>query len=285
MPHTCTTLDSSRSSCTLQRLHRWLAGALLAAASAGCGEGSGTVTIKGDIDGLDTLALRGDSLIAAAERAPQTIDSLRQAAKAELEKARLAAELKSSALGGKAGSAGAAINTAAVDSAVARVAMSPGNEMSRRAQARGDSMARAFAARVSGANTGSRTRGDTVRGVLVRQGVEPARTVMLQVGETLVSLSGMATTGMAKLAGTEVVVRGVRISPRDIVVADFFVRANNGVPAYDGVIEANGALRLTDGSGNKRVPLPSTLRGLTGARVWVAVRDGKPTGYGLIAQR
>jgi hypothetical protein len=85
--------------------------------------------------------------------------------------------------------------------------------------------------------------------------------------------------------GSEVVVRGVRVSPRDVVVAEYFVRAADGVPAYDGVILGDGSLRLSDGSGVKRVPIPIGMQGMTGARVWVAPKDGKPQAYGLIQAR
>jgi hypothetical protein len=162
---------------------------------------------------------------------------------------------------------------------------SAGGIMSRRAQARGDSMAKAFAARLTGSGAAERARGDSVRGVLVWQGTEPARIVVLRSPTGTVTLSGMATTGLGRLVGSEVVVRGVRISPRDLVVAEYFVRAADGVPAYDGVILEDGSLRMSDGSGVKRVPIPIGMQGMIGARVWVAPQDGKPQAYGLIQAR
>ncbi|HEY0931917.1 MAG TPA: hypothetical protein VGE27_18485, partial [Gemmatimonas sp.] len=116
-------------------------------------------------------------------------------------------------------------------------------------------------------------------------GTEPARQVVLQTAEATVALSGMATTGMSRLVGKEVVVRGVKVTPRDIVVSDYIVRAVDGVPAFDGVLDAEGALRLTDGSGVRRLTVPAPLRAYVGARVWIAMRDGAAVNYGIVSAR
>lgn len=265
---------------------------VLGALTACGGLSDGSVTVKGDVEGLDTLALRGDSLLAQAERTPEMLDSMRRAAQEEIAKA-LRDSLGGTLPGGSTGrrprdATGAALTAA--DSAVQRAALtvsqSVGSAMSQRAQARGDSMARAFAAQLAGASTGAdRARSDTVRGQLMWQGEEPARVVVLRTGSTTTSLSGMATTGMSKLVGSEVVVRGVRPTPRDVVVSDYLVRAADGVPAFDGTLLPDGSLRLTDGSGIKRVPLPTALQGMSGARVWVAVQGGKPVAFGVIPTR
>jgi hypothetical protein len=264
---------------------------LLAGFALACGgESDDAVTISGDVAGLDTLALRGEALIAEADRAPSVIDSMLMASQQEIRQ-QFAESLavvdptsRAATVGASASSAGT-LSTPSTDKALAGGA-AEGSAMSRRAQARGDSMARAFAARLAGTGTGAdRARADTVRGQLVWAGVEPARTVVLRAADGNVTLSGMATTGMSKLVGSEVVVRGVRLSPRDVVVSDFFVRAADGVAAFDGTVQSDGALRLSDGSGVKRIPLPAAMQGLTGARVWVAVKDGKPYAYGLIQNR
>jgi hypothetical protein len=259
-----------------------------------CGGNDG-VTIRGDVAGLDTLALRGDSLIAEANRAPMVLDSLRAASQEEIKRqmaeslamfdpsARRASTGNSDGpLGGTGGAAGSSAAAAATN---ANPGTSAGGIMSRRAQARGDSMAKAFAARLTGSGAAARARSDSVRGVLIWQGTEPARIVVLRSADGTLTLSGMATTGLGRLVGSEVVVRGVRVSPRDVVVAEYFVRAADGVPAYDGVILEDGSLRLSDGSGVKRVPIPIGMQGMTGARVWVAPKDGKPQAYGLIQAR
>lgn len=262
---------------------------LLAGLALACGgQSDDAVTISGDVAGLDTLALRGEALIAEADRAPSVIDSMLMASQQEIRQQfaeSLAVVDPAKRSGATSASSAGTLGGAATDKALAGGA-AEGNAMSRRAQARGDSMARAFAARLAGTGTGAdRARADTVRGQLVWNGVEPGRTVVLRAADGNVTLSGMATTGMSKLVGSEVVVRGVRLSPRDVVVSDFFVRAADGVPAYDGTVQADGALRLTDGTGVKRVPLPAAMQGLAGARVWVAVKDGKPYAYGLIQNR
>lgn len=223
---------------------------------AACSREKG-VTISGDIPGLDTLGYRGDSLLAQAERGPvDLMDSL---------------------------------TTMTSATEVAKSGMNAGQSMSLRAQARGDSMARAIAQRLAGgSDLAGRTRGDSVRGVVTMLGAEPARQVVLRVDGNNISLSGMATTGLGRLAGTEVMVRGVKITPRDIVVSDYLVRASAGVPAWDGTLDEDGGLRLTDGSGRKQLPsVPSALRGKVGTRVWVAFRGGRSTAdsYGIIGRR
>ena len=243
--------------------------ALLAvlASVAGCRGDDGTVTISGDVPGLDTLGFKGDSLFARAEAPLRTMDSLR-------------AEAAARAVG-------------APSPAVTRKAGPGANSMTVRAQSRGDSMARAAALRLADKTASGRSRGDTVRGVVTLVGTEPARQVVLRAdnGATTISLSGMATTGLSKLAGAELMVRGVKITPRDVVVADYVVRAMNGVPTLDGRLEGDADgwwLELSDGSGRKRLASPPTpLRELEGARVWIAVGSGaSPTRtYGVIGRR
>ncbi len=273
---------------------------LAALVLAACGSND-SVTIRGDVAGLDTLALRGDSLIAEANRAPQVVDSLRLASQEAIKRqlAESLAVIDPTARRAMSGSGDGTLTVPGTDApgtsaagSAAAAAVTGGNPgtsaggiMSRRAQARGDSMAKAFAARLTGSGAAERSRADSVRGVLVWQGTEPVRTVVLRTPGGALTLSGMATTGLGKLVGSEVVVRGVRVSPRDVVVAEYFVRAADGVPAYDGVILEDGSLRMSDGSGVKRVPLPIAMQGLIGARVWVAPKDGRPQAYGLIRAR
>lgn len=252
----------------IDRSSRWrllASGAALALGLSGCGvAGDDGVTIKGDVAGLDTLALRGDSLIANAGKAPAMFDSVPP----------LPAPVET----------GAGDGTLSVPGRDGMVGTDAGNEMSRRAQARGDSMAKAIASQLANANA-TRSGGDSVRGVLAFAGTEPARQVVLRQGDATISLSGMATTGLSKLVGTEIVVRGVQVTPRDVVVNSYVVRAANGVPALDGTIEESGALRLTDGSGVRRVPLPAEVRGMVGTRVWVAIKNGGAVAGGVIAGR
>jgi hypothetical protein len=241
--------------------------------------GSGEVSVSGDVEGLDTLAFRGGEILREADRAPLVLDSMRAASRAE--RARRMGDTAADSLAMVPDSVKARAARRAVEEA-----SSPGGTMSRRAQARGDSMARAFAARLTGGATGAdRARGDSVRGLLVWRGEGATRSIVLRAGTTVVALSGMATTGISKLAGSEIMVRGVRVTPRDFVVADYVVRASDGVPAFDGVVVDARTLRLTDGGTLKRVPLPASLQGMIGSRVWVAVKEGAPHAYGLVEAR
>lgn len=251
---------------------------------AACDRG-GSVTVSGDIPGLDTLGYRGDSLLAQAERGPADLLESIRVAQQQLDPSGRAGDTALSA-----GATSSSLPSAATREENRRAAgLTEGEMMSQRAQARGDSMARAIAARLAGgSDLSGRTRGDSVRGIVTLVGAEPARQVVLRVGGNNIALSGMATTGLNRLAGTEVTVRGVQITPRDIVVSDYLVRASNGVPAFDGTLEEGGVLRLTDGSGRKQlVSVPAGLRALLGERVWVAIRNGQTTAdsYGLISRR
>lgn len=263
---------TSRASCLL----------CICALLSACGSDDGTVTISGDVDGLDTLALRGDSLLAAADRVPSRIDSLRAVLEGRMP--------------GSPPLAGDSLVIASAGTLIGppEAPATGGAALTRRAQARGDSMARAAASRyAAGSGAGARSRADSMRGVIKLVGNAPALQAVLQVADAAapVTLSGMATTGMQRLEGADVVVRGVRIGPRDIVVADYFVRSMNGMPAYDGILQTGDdgfALVLSDGSGRKRLTaLPDSLRELSGTRVWVAMPDGSsaPRSFGYIGRR
>ena len=236
---------------------------------------SGMVTISGDAPGLDTLALRGDSLLAGTRRLPSRYDTL-------------VARLQVSGVR-RAGADGG------VTAAPPAAAGLSDNPMTRRAQARGDSLARAAGAKLAAAlDASGRSAVDTVRGVVTLASTAAARTVVLRTGAGAnISMSGMATSGLISLLGAEVVIRGMKVAPRDIVVRDFLVRANSGVPAIDGRLEnVNGSwsLKLTDGSGRKSLGTPSpALQSLVGARVWyLSSTEPIPSGvarFGLIGRR
>ena len=106
-----------------------------------------------------------------------------------------------------------------------------------------------------------------------------------------VSLSGMVTSGLSHLEGAEIVVRGVKITPRDWVVTTYVVRAMSGVAAWDGVLEESGGswtLRLTETGLSKRIAAaPAALKASVGSRVWITVNAGSstPLAYGVIPVR
>ncbi|MCE2899928.1 MAG: hypothetical protein ACK6DP_05925 [Gemmatimonas sp.] len=296
--HATRHVPSSHTQIPLIRRSAQVASAWVVMMLTACRPGDdGTVTIRGDVPGLDTLGYRADSLLGAADRSALVLDSMRAAMRAELAKAAqepLAGPARPSvtasgngtlAMAGDSAASAAEAEREARRATMAASALSAGNAMSRRALERGDSMARAIARRMTSDERKNRTRGDTLRGVLTFEGDEPAKAVVLRTGGATVALSGMATTGLSRLVGAEVVVRGLAVSPRDIVVADYLVRAVNGTPVFDGTLLDGGMLRLTDGSGVHRVPLPPALDGLQGARVWIAVRDGAVTAYGLVGRR
>lgn len=260
--------------------------AIMSGVAACAGSADGGVTISGDVVGLDTLALRGDSLIAQAGRPPRAIDSLRAIAEGKVTRAHSASKSSAIAIANAKG------NTAAkgATTSTALPALPGANPMSIRAQARGDSMARAAALKLVGVDAGGRSRGDTVRGVVTLIGTEPARQVVLRtVDGANIAMSGMVTSGLARLAGSELVIRGVRVSPRDVVVSDFIVRAANGQPAIDGKLEGGGGgwyLQMTDGSGRKPLTaVPAALQNLQGSRVWIATKRGAPMAFGAIGRR
>lgn len=254
---------------------------LLVLSLTACSKDDGSVSISGDVAGLDTLAFRGDLLIAQANRPLGEIDT-----------AQLNLALQDSAPGsGTLGDPSTSRESRAGSLGDAVPSTLGANEMSRRAVARGDSMARAEAQRLVGNRGGSaRADGDTVRGVVTLTGVEPARQPALRSGNAVIALSGLATRGITRLEGMDIMIRGFKVTPRDVVVSDYVVRAVGGVPAFDGRLEAAGGgwnLRLTDGTGRKRIPvLPASLRGMSGARVWIAMPEGStPTAYGMISNR
>lgn len=274
--------DVSRSAREAQAGHAFalrsafrLAGAALligATLTACSGESDGRVVVRGDVEGLDTIALRGDSLFARAGRVESFFDSLTVPARPTPTDT---------------------VNVAARDSAIAPAKPALPKQ---RAHLRGDSMARATALRVADIRRegGGRGSADTVRGVIALIGNAPAKQVVLRssTGNAVINVSGMATIGMTRLAGSEVMVRGVRISPRDIVVSHYIVRGSAGLPAFDGRIAGSDGdgwwLQLTDGTGRQRIAaLPEPLRGMEGTRVWIAMKPGtnSPQTYGVIGRR
>lgn len=248
-----------------------------------CSKSDKGVSISGDVAGLDTIALRGDSIIALAER-PFARDSIQLAAVTAGVPARdsvsAAPASDSTTRDSRAGSL-ASVDLNALGA----------SEMSRRAVARGDSMARAAALKLVGSlSADGRSTGDTVRGVITLLGDTPPKRPALRAGESIITLSGMATRELPKLEGKDVMIRGIKITPRDVVVSDYVVRGVNGAPVLDGRLEQTDGvwhLRLTDGTGQKRISaLPGPLRALEGTRVWMAMHDGAaPTTYGIIGSR
>lgn len=234
---------------------------------SGCGGGDTEFALpKGDA-ALDAAAQRGDAMAASIAVGQAMADTMSRIARGELSPAVLA----------QIASAGS-LDTTPI-AASERLAGS-GEGMTRRAQARGDSLARAavIAYALEQSSDANRATGDTLRGVILLEGVAPLVRLALDTRATSapVSLSGMATSELLRLEGLEVVVRGVRSGPRDLVVASFVVRASKGTEVYDGILErANNSwsLSLTDGGRVNLSQVPASLQAHVGERVWLA-RDG-----------
>ena len=250
-----------------------------------CGEPKGSVTIRGDAPGLDSMGRVGDQLAAQLGSGPPSIDSIRAQLDATIRAAQQRGMADSTPVGG-------AFDTTNPLPSPSR-SSDAGDIMTRRAHARGDSMAKAAAARFSGGVNGKGVaKGDTIRGVVTLVGTGAAKQVVLRTigGASTVTLSGMATNGLAQLAGTEIMVRGLKTSPRDIVVLSYVVRAVGGIPAWDGVLQLTGGqwmLRLTEGGFKKVANVPEVLRSRPGARIWMSIRSGssRPEAFGAIPSR
>lgn len=180
----------------------------------------------------------------------------------------------------------------AIAAGVAKV-RTPKSDLDKVTSARSDSIAKAMVARMASSAGNTESRSDSVRGIVTLAGTAPAVSVGLRpvAGGAPIQLGGMATSSLARLGGATVTARGMRITVRDFVVAEFFVRAVNGAPVLDGVLEsAEGGwwLRPTDGSPRMRLSdVPSSVRGLSGSRVWIAAETtpNAPRAAGVIGRR
>lgn len=165
------------------------------------------------------------------------------------------------------------------------------NSMTERGIARGDSIARADARRMM-EKSAPGSNADSVWGRIEVQGKPPmTRAVLRTSARTLISLSGIATDGLTELGGADVVVRGLKVSPRDVVVKEFIVRSVAGTSAVDGRLMQAGkefAIMQTDGRGLRQLTaVPQVLQAAVGARIWVTFAPGTttPRNYGVITRR
>lgn len=168
----------------------------------------------------------------------------------------------------------------------------PSQQPLTRAQIMGDSIARERADRLVGQNMAAAS-GDTARGVVQMDGSGPGSRPVLLInkGKTTIALTGLGTDGMSQVLGSDVVVRGMRVSQRDIIVSGFSVRAVNGIPTIDGRLMKIGGvwhIELSDRSGYRKLTsVPEALQAFEGGRVWIADEGtkGVPQLYGVIARR
>lgn len=131
-------------------------------------------------------------------------------------------------------------------------------------------------------------RVDTLRGTIEVVGSEPAAsvTLMLDGGRRAVTLEGPRPL-LDRLAALEVAVWGAAVRPGVFRVERVEVRASAGVPAVDGVLARRGqgwVLVTHDGRSLPVARLPEALRGMEGARVWLAgPLDRAPDSSGVIS--
>ncbi len=255
-----------------------LAGLLLGA----CGGNDDAIELPRSPEQLEAAARRGDSMAAMISVGQAIADSLAKIASGELDRSLLATLARPVAEGLPAQAA-----TGAEASGTGS-----GRTMSERAQARGDSMARETARALERtlAPAANRATSDTLRGIVTLDGAPPAVRVTLvsPLANMPVALSGMAISELLRLDGLEVVARGVRVSPRDLAVASFSVRATGGVPVADGVLtNTNGAwaLELSEGGLRPLARVPAGLQPYAGERVWIATEAGASPSFGVITRR
>jgi len=249
---------------------------------------------------LDAAARRGDSMALAIIAGRAMADTLARIAAGELDPALI------TTLGVSTdGPLPSAVPVPSADSLVG----GSGAAMTARAIARADSLIRVDARRTLAAvqrrdterasesdgstraiGTARRTEGDTMRGVLTLEGAPPAVRVTLvtPAASMPVGLSGMAVSDLMRLDGLEAVVRGVRVGPRDLAVTSFTVRAIDGIPVADGVLEHEGgvwSVRRANGERQTLSRVPTPLQAFVGARVWIALASGASPAYGVITRR
>lgn len=263
-----------------------------------CGEAKWTLP-SSDAE-LEAATRRGDSMavqiaferaiadtlarIAAGELDPSLITTLGSAAEAS----RSAAVAGSSA-DPMVGASGAAMTARAIARADSLI-----REEARRTLAATQRRATPLASEEGGTTPdmgiGRRTARDTLRGILTLEGAPPAVRVMLVTAAATwpVGLGGMAVSDLLRLDGLEAVVRGVRAGPGDFAVTSFSVRAIDGIPVVDGVLENEGGVWSVRGPDEERRMLPrvpTPLQAFVGSRVWVALEPGASPAFGVITPR
>lgn len=161
-----------------------------------------------------------------------------------------------------------------------------------RARSLGDSIANAKVGKLVGQNRAVAS-GDSARGLIQFNAKVPGTRPVLMVdgGRTSVALTGIGVDGLSALNGADVVVHGMRVSPRDIVVSSYNVRAVGGFPVLDGELEraekGGWNISLSDKSGTRALAsIPEALQTALGARIWIdASNAARPQTFGIITRR
>ncbi|HEU4559079.1 MAG TPA: hypothetical protein VFS20_14560 [Longimicrobium sp.] len=132
------------------------------------------------------------------------------------------------------------------------------------------------------------TAADWLRGTVDIVGSEPGTWVVLRLGGGRRDVTLLGDTRLLRrLAGLEVAVWGASESPGVFRVTRVEVRAADGIAAVDGVLARQGAGWVLVTHDGRRLPvarLPQALRGMEGARVWLAgPLDRDPDSSGVIS--
>ncbi|MBC8087613.1 MAG: hypothetical protein H7Z40_10115 [Phycisphaerae bacterium] len=115
--------------------------------------------------------------------------------------------------------------------------------------------------------------------------------LMVDGGRISVSLTGIGVDGLSALNGADVMVHGMRVSPRDIVVSSYSVRAVGGFAVLDGQLQrgekGDWNIALADRSGTRTLSsIPEALQTALGARIWIdASNTTRPQTFGIITRR
>ena len=127
---------------------------------------------------------------------------------------------------------------------------------------------------------------DSLTGAVSITGTAFEQQLVLRSGDRATPLSAGASdsAALSRMGGVEVLVIGKR-TPNVFQVERFAALNVAGSPVVDGFIRNDGG-RLVLETTNGRIPLgnpPATLRGMIGARVWIAgPLDTGPNSYGVI---
>ena len=127
---------------------------------------------------------------------------------------------------------------------------------------------------------------DTVRGTIAVVGADPTTRVIVRAPAGILTVTGPLADTLRAISGIDVRLVGHRSEPGELHGTAFRVRAVDGVPADDGVLELEGetaVLRGPEGERARFTPAPLALRRLVGRHVWISGRPGEtPEAWGLI---
>ncbi|MCU0634477.1 MAG: hypothetical protein MUE41_06355 [Gemmatimonadaceae bacterium] len=259
-------------------------GLLLLASVVGCDRGGSGTSFAGDGENLDSLAARGDSIAALAMRGFTAADS----AQAVAEGAQRVRDEISRRTRDTTTTEGRAVTRAtAAETSAGQVIVGASPVVPPRV-ATDLPAASPVPPPIAGDLSRARALGDSIRGIVAVVGSAPMTQVVVRLTDgSTVTLNGMAASDIGRVAGTEVMVRGVRTTPMEMVAAEFAVRTVEGMPAADGMLVAtsDGLVLLgRDGTRRQVSNAPPSLRALAGARVWIAGSLERPTAFGRISR-